>query len=721
MVDGTGRQLVYDTEGNDLLAGLTTFWCLGAIDINTNEEFYFADVEDDGQYQRSVLKDPKIPIAGTLADGVKFLTEARLIVGHNSRDYDDRAIRRLYPGTILPKSRDTLITAKAIWPYDVLIGPDMARVAKGTYPAKLIKSHSLKAWGHRLGTYKDDYTGGFDKPHPDMPGYMMQDCRVTVKLWRRCLERMMWEGDDAPIPTADFAWNPLAIEVEHEVQTIILQQTDDGIRFDREKAIALAQVLRNAQADLEGKLVALFGSWWSYDEPQYPAKDTKRKREDLGEVTMPRFGKTGKPLKPYVGPPLEEWHADAAFTRITRVTFQPGSRDHIGQRLIEVYGWQPTKFGKEGKPTVDEATLEDIPPEVLPPDVRKLLLDYFVVTKTLAMISVGSKAWLKACLADGRIHGRIDTCGAVTTRATHKEPNLGQVPSVETIKLDDGTKKVLMGLEGGYGWECRELFVADEGWELTGADATALELFCLGHYLAPLDEGRFARLMSDPNRDPHEENSALTGLERNPTKTVTYAYVYGAGGLKVGLQLDLTPEEMPELLSYRGLPMMLGNMQRMQGDAYVEPNDNIKARMAKGRIVIRKFEAGITGIAELKEGVSKAATERGWIKGLDGRKLHVRKAFAALNTLLQGAGAMICKLWMVLTHRALARLGLKHGVDFKQVLWVHDEFQFTHRKGLGPTIGDACMEALRETGRILNFRGDLRGAYKTGPTWAHTH
>jgi DNA polymerase I-like protein with 3'-5' exonuclease and polymerase domains len=248
----------------------------------------------------------------------------------------------------------------------------------------------------------------------------------------------------------------------------------------------------------------------------------------------------------------------------------------------------------------------------------------------------------------------------------------------------------------------------------------SLELILLGHYLFPLDGGAFSERVCDPDRDPHTEHAELTGLDRHSTKTVTYAYVYGASAPRVGAELEITEEEIVPLLNYRGLPMLLNSLKRRDGENYREPDDIGKARLAKGRIVIKAFESKIEGIKDLKENVSKAA-ERGWLKGIDGAKLYVRKAHAALNTLLQGAGAIVCKMWMVETHRLLEAQGLRHGIDFKQVAWVHDELQFDHRPGLGDIIAKASDEAAKTVGRKLGLRGEFRTSTKTGPHWAATH
>lgn len=706
---GVGRACVFDLEGNGLLRAnakaqkVTKLHCAVSIDTATGEIFQWRPWE--------------------LEEAARFLSECHALIGHNILDYDLRALELLYPGWVRPAQvYDTLVMVRVIWPADTLWGTDLDLAGRGKMPPQFVKAHSLAAWGFRLGNYKGDYHGPWDVWSEEMQVYMVQDAVVNLDLWRRITSKIGWTvgGQGA------YVWPALAFEIEHECARIILEQEETGFAFDREAAIALSAQLQNLKVSLEDGLVDHFGSWWQVVEEKTQAKTVNRKRPEFPDVTIPRFGAKGQPLKPYVGPPIETTFEGSTFTRIDRITFQPSSRDHLGQRLKVQYGWKPSKFGANGKPTVDETTLKEIPEKNLPPALRKTLLDYFVVVKTLGQLSVGRKSWLTFCSDDGRIHGRMNTAGAITGRGIHMDPNLGQVPGVEVRKEDHS---LVLGIEGGFGAECRSLFMAStaimspngEDWELTGIDASSLELICLGQYLQPLDGGAFLARVCDPNRDPHSEHAELTGLGRYDTKTVTYAYVYGASAGRVGEELIISEEEIVPLLNYKGLPQLLTSLRRRLGDDYVEPDDMGKARLAKGRIVILKFEKGIPGIKDLKDNVTATAEQRKWLKGLDGRKLYVRKAHAALNTLLQGAGAIICKLWMVLVHRRLKAAGLLHGIDYRQVAWVHDELQIEHRPGLGAVIGEIAKDAIREAGEILQMHGPLRGEAKTGRNWKETH
>ncbi|WP_298951514.1 DNA polymerase [uncultured Methylobacterium sp.] len=709
---GHGRRLIFDIEGNDLLPGLTTFWCIAAVDLDTGEEFYWG--VDVGP--------------ASLGQAIAFLGQADLLLAHNGIGYDYPAIEKLYPGWQRPaKAWDTQVIAKVVWPYDALVGPDLQRIKAGRMPGQFLKRHSLAAWGYRTGTHKGDYTGGFSAWSPAMAVYLMGDIRGTLALWRLIEKRIGWaEG------STDLKWPELTLEVENEVQRIIFEQEQDGVRFDREKAIRLVADLQNEQARIERKLVEAFGSWWQpLCDPEVGEEigaTMERGLPQYPDITVRRVSeKTGKELKPYVGPPRESRTKGDRHVPIEWTTFNPGSRDHLGMRLQAVYGWRPKKFGKDGKPSVDESTLEEIPDAVLPAEMRRLILDYFVVTKTLAMVSKGKKSWLGLATDRDRIHGRMDTCGAVTRRCTHSNPNLSQVPSVRKakVKQDDGStrEEVLHGLPGRYGPDCRSLFTANDGWEQTGVDASSLELILLGHYLAPTDGGAFRDRVCDPSRDPHAEHAVICGTTRADAKTTIYLKIYGGSAYKLSLDpgIIVTPDMVPGLLKYRGLPGLLRSLEkRFDADFVAKLDDMQKARISRSRQIIMALDQGITGLADLQADVTKAAG-RGWLKSFDGSKIHVRKPHAALNALLQSAGAIACKTWVMDLERNLRAEGLRKREDYHNILFVHDEVQLTHRPGLGPLIREVAERSMVAVGERYGLRGRFRTDGKTGPHWAATH
>ena len=334
--------------------------------------------------------------------------------------------------------------------------------------------------------------------------------------------------------------------------------------------------------------------------------------------------------------------------------FNPGSRQQIAKRLQEK-GWKPTKFTEKGQAIVDESTLAgvDIPE-------AKIIAEYLLIQKRVAQI----ESWIENTTEDQRIHGKVITNGAVTGRMTHHSPNMAQVPSV--------------GSE--YGYECRSLFTVPEGYKLVGADAASLELRMFAHYLK--DE-EYAKTITEGSQehgdDVHTKNQKAIGVAtRAQAKTFLYAFLYGAGASKIG--------------------------KITGGDA------------KEGQKLIDSFLRNTPGLRSLREKVDKLAS-KGYLPGLDGRKLFVRSQHAALNTLLQGAGAIVMKQALVLLDESIRKTRL----DAKFVVNVHDEFQMEVLEKDAETVGKLAVDSIKKAGIILNLRCPLDGEYKIGNNWAETH
>ena len=310
------------------------------------------------------------------------------------------------------------------------------------------------------------------------------------------------------------------------------------------------------------------------------------------------------------------------------------------------------------KPFVDEKVLNKLKyPEA------KLMSRYFILNKRIAQLAEGNQAWMKLC-KKGRLHGKVNTMGAQTSRCSHSHPNLAQVPN----------------LNAPFGKECRTLFRADSKMDLLGIDVSSLELRCLSHYLAKYDDGAYGKLLLE--EDIHTTNQKAAGLStRDQAKTFIYGFLYGAGNEKIG--------------------QIVGKGK------------------AEGSRLKKEFLTKIPALKSLRDAVQKKA-EQGFITGLDGRKVPVRSSHAALNTLLQSAGAIICKRWIVEMHSLLEK-EFKYGEDYKQVAFVHDEVQLTVKREHAKRIGDLAVKAIGIAGERYSFRIPLTGEFKTGPTWATTH
>lgn len=345
------------------------------------------------------------------------------------------------------------------------------------------------------------------------------------------------------------------------------------------------------------------------------------------------------------------------------VVFNPRSRDHIANRLTDLHGWVPEEFTDSGKPKVDEDVMKKLDYPEAP-----LLTKYLEVSKLLGQLSEGDNAWLKL-VSKGKIHGTINPNGAVTGRATHSRPNISQVPSGHST----------------YGKECRSLFGVPEGWTLVGADASGLELRCLAHYMARWDGGAYGEALL--NGDIHSVNQKAAGLPtRDNAKTFIYGFLYGAGDEKIG--------------------------KIVGGSA------------AQGKALKTKFLKGLPALKYLTEAVKAKSKSDQCLRGLDGRSIFVRSSHAALNTLLQGAGAAVCKTWVVMLDEELRLRGLKHGWDGDYALcaFSHDEVQIACRsKEIASAVSSVCTTTITKVGERYGFRCRLDGESKQGTTWADTH
>jgi len=552
-----------------------------------------------------------------LEEGIDHLLSGSLVVGHNVIKYDIPVIEKLYKVSFdHAKVFDTLVATRVIWA--AIRETDSLRIQKGILPGKLFGSHSLAAWGYRMKNYKGDYDGGWEKFTQEMLDYCVQDVQVTADLYSRILKKN---------------YSAQCLELEHKLAWLMAKQERNGFHFDTTSAAKLYAKLVSRRSEIEAELIATFGEWQVRLPDFIPARDNKTKGYIKG-VPVPRY-KT--------------------------VMFNPSSRDHIADRLQKLYGWKPQELTEGGKPKIDEVVLSKLSYEPC-----AALSEYLMVQKRISQLAEGDQAWMK-CEKQGKIHGSINTNGAVTGRATHSYPNISQVPS-------SGSP---------YGHDCRGLFTVPNGWTLVGADASGLELRCLAHFMAEWDGGKYADILL--SGDIHTENQKAAGLEtRNQAKTFIYAFLYGAGDAKIG--------------------SIVG------GDA------------GDGKRLKSKFLRSLPALGRLVDSVKQAAT-KGNIAGLDGRDIYIRSAHASLNSLLQGAGAVVCKQWLVLLEEQL-QSKFKHGWDgdYCFCAWSHDEVQIACRTPeIAQQVAELATDCVRQAGEHFNFRCPLAGEYKIGTTWADTH
>lgn len=284
----------------------------------------------------------------------------------------------------------------------------------------------------------------------------------------------------------------------------------------------------------------------------------------------------------------------------------------------------------------------------------ELIKEFLMLQKRIAQVS----SWIEATREDGRVHGKVITNGTVTGRMSHQSPNMAQVPAVYSP----------------YGKECRALWIANKGYKLVGVDASGLELRMLAHYM---NDKEYTNEII--NGDIHTANKTSAGLgSRDEAKTFIYAFIYGAGDKKIG--------------------SILGRSE------------------ADGRRVKEKFLRHTPSLRSLREKVDGVAKKR-WLRGLDQRKILIRHPHAALNTLLQGAGACVMKYALTL----LEEYVIKKRIKAYPVVNVHDEFQYEVEESKTKEFGELAVHSIIQAGKDLKIRCPLDGEYKIGNNWAETH
>ena len=412
---------------------------------------------------------------------------------------------------------------------------------------------------------------------------------------------------------------PEWLTLEHQVAKILTQQEIHGWYFDERAAWELESTLRR-----------------EYEDTCKVLRD-RHPYVKGAEFTPKRANRT----KGYV--------EGCTFTKLKELN--PTSRDHIAWILQTHYGWIPSLMTSTNKPVINETVLKDIGT-----DIALQFLKLLDLTKQLGMISEGVNAWQKL-VTKSRIHHHCSVATS-TFRCAHRKPNLAQVPSDERF---------------------RKLFKASPNKVLVGADLSGIELRMLAHYLARYDQGRYTRILL--TGDIHQTNADRIGITRRDVKTVTYAFLYGAGDRKIGVSVDkqLNDEEATK----------------------------------RGKEIRKAYIAAIPGLKELLEAVHKAS-ERGYVYGLDHRRILVDSRHKSLNYLLQGSAAILAKRWMVLANENLPK-------SANQVAFVHDELQFEAESHEVDDLKFLLELTAVQAGEYYNMRCPVAAESQSGTTWADVH
>jgi DNA polymerase-1 len=569
--------------------------------------------------------------------GIARLAMADEVVAHNGVGYDLPVLARLH-GFKAKKRFDTMVMAR-------LYAPDRNG------------GHSIEAYGEKygipkIGTEITDYSVWTQ----EIEDRCARDVEITLRLWRDVRHRVAGWGE--------------AVELEHQFAELIALQMRNGFSLDVQAAQMIAAECLDELNQITDDLRAAFPPIYVAGKVVTPKADNRR------------FG----------------YAKGASFMKVEIEEFNPGSGQQIGRRLIRKHGWKPVKFTESGIPATDEDVLKELPyPEA------KLLARFMRVSKMWKQIAAPKKkdgsggGWLwHVDQKTGRVHGYVNSCGAVTRRCTHSKPNTANVDKKDT--------------------RLRAVWGPRPGWVLTGADADGLELRMLAHYLAKYDGGAYARSVVEGTKEAETDCHSLTRkivglIKRDNAKRVIYALLYGAGDGKLGLIIiedalehdAYTPEKAPHLFKTNKRGKVV---KRTAADLGAD---------ARG-----KLETGIVGLGELRKSLERAVT-RGYLITLDGGHINIRSAHAALNSLLQGGGAIVMKKAAVLAYERYAASGLTHFVDYGFCANVHDEVQIESPAEHAEFLGRTFVECITAAGEHFNLRCPLAGSFQTGASWAATH
>lgn len=692
------REVFLDAEANSLWP--TKMWCATLIDKKTKEVFEFGP--DRLQELKSFLE-----------------SEVKKIIGHNIINYDEMKLLRPILNVNMEgiEVEDTLVKSRLFYPDRSDKWAREWRKKNGMNsnipPIFFKKPHAIESWGTWFKRYKPEHED-WSKFTPEMQHRCTEDTWINFYLDK-------YLDKEAP------AFSPESIKLEHEVARIVTEQQQHGMYLYQDRAHDLFLETKGIWLDLRKKISEKFppkpkniGHYTYRTKTLKINTGLKEKNPDTGRMrvvykeeyelssiglqwwtswrqdvepdpqdNIDRGWKCPEYLKKYDNLSDLEFCKEVIggdATKIEWIYFNPTSAQQAVERLDES-GWTPVIFNKptpamkkegrtQGSPKItDEDNLATIPDDA-PQEIKDI--------GTLWMCQQRWKlaeAWLECVHDDGYVRGGVNTMGTPTARFRHFDPNMANVPSVIVKeKEDEVTKKVkkiiLKGLEGRYGWDCRDCLGVppNTNRRLVGIDASGLELRMLAHYM---NDNEYTYEVV--NGDVHTKNQIAAGLpSRSVAKTFIYGFLYGAGAAKIGLIVNGTARD--------------------------------------GMMLKEKFLAATPALKKLIEEVQQQA-DQGWLEGLDGRRIYVRSQHAALNSLLQSAGAIVMKKALVILDKWIKRFDL----DAHFVNNVHDEWQLDCDMYDAPHVLELGKKAIKEAGKQLKLNCPLDGDGAIGYTWAETH
>lgn len=602
------KKWVVDTEGNDLKA--TQFWCAVASNLGTNEELVFGtEAMYDGRFKR-FAEDKSI-----------------YIVGHNFISWDSHWLRQNKIADIpIDRIIDSLVLSYLYNPY-------------------LPDGHSLEAYGNRFGVPK---IGHDDWSHysPKMLERCRRDVKINVLTYKALCKRML-----------DIGYSDFSCWIEHHTRKVIDRQERYGVWYDQDNAKKLIDRFNRELKDLEEPILKLFPptleafKTYSY-RTKKDGSDTNHYLRHQEESDAVQFNEDGSEYTTYFYKP-----------------FNIGSHTQRIDKLLSL-GWIPTEFtektkkGGGGNPKVDADTLEEFAKQIGDDRVR-LIADWLVRSSRRGNV----EGLIRLCGEDGRLHGKVFTCGANSRRMRHADPNPTLTPR----------------LTSAFGQECRELWGVEDKVNrcLVGYDASGLEMRMFGHYMGGSKEIVDLYVNSKPHKVNADAMQSYLNSEvtTDHSKKSIYSLIYGAYDKRLG-------------------------------------NDYNNGGMKVGAKIRKALMKSCPG---LEEAMNNAQDEwnanGGLIRCIDGGYVRCPSDHSALNYKLQPAGAITMKLAAI----KLDKWIIDNGLDSHKCLDCHDESQLDTDKQVAEAIGKMGVQCIKEAGEQLGFCIPLTGEFSIGENWSLTH
>jgi DNA polymerase-1 len=610
-------KLVFDIEADNLLPKISKFHCAGAIDVETGTEYWFRPHQ--------------------LNEFLELLDKADIIIAHNAMGYDVPALFKLTGWKPKASVQCTKVMSQVL---------NYRRFGFG---------HSLKAWGESLGDNKGDYKGGFESFNEEMFEYMQQDVRLNVKVYKSLIEELK-----RYIRNSGSKDILKAIRSEITMDGIMSEQCENGWKFNKQDAEALKESVNDKMVEITNFINPLLPGKANVVDPDTTQEHEAITGKRYAIPKKPTYTKSGK-LTSHISRWFEldlDTTVDTCpvwgeYCRVTFDTGDIGNTDTVKQYLGTI-GWKPDEWNWKrinGQFVKVSAKLSDSSLEGLG-DVGKALMEYYTLRSRKSIL----EGWFDYVDENSRLHGDVFNIGTPTFRQTHKI--IANLPSGKAV----------------LGPEFRKLFVTEKGYKLVSADSAACQLRLLAHFMK--DEAFTKEVLEG---DIHQKNADILGCSRATAKPFIFAFLYGAGGKKLGSILKCSEKE--------------------------------------GNKVKKKFLDAIPSLKKLIVKVQNIADKQGYIPGLDDRPIHVESAHKALNYLIQGAEAVVMKYTVNMIHAELARAN----IDSRVLLFYHDEVTYEVKEEQAEEAQKIIMRCFEKAPKELGVDIMTCGDCKIGDDYYDVH